>query len=66
MTTEPKYGEWLPIESAPKGEILIYWPAVGGRNSKVPMIRVGYAESTPFRKPSHWMPLPPPPAKDAP
>jgi hypothetical protein len=51
MTTEPKYGEWLPIESAPKGEILIYWPAVGGRNSKVPMIRVGYAESTPFRKP---------------
>jgi hypothetical protein len=53
--------EWRPIESAPKGELLIYWPAVEGRNAKIPMIRVDHANSTPFRKPSHWMPLPPPP-----
>lgn len=53
--------EWLPIASAPKGLLLIYWPATVGRNAMPSMIRVDYAGSTPNRLPTHWMPLPPAP-----
>lgn len=63
----PAFGQWLPIESAPKGEIvLIYWPEIEGRNALRPMIRADYVGMTPNRPPTYWMPLPPPPAKDQP
>lgn len=56
---------WQPIETAPKGQVLLYWPKVP--NARDPalclpaMISVGYAGSTPNRPPTHWMPLPEPP-----
>jgi hypothetical protein len=55
--------EWQPIETAPSGEVLLYWPRkVKGRNSVLhAMIRVGNANGTPNRPPTHWMPLPEPP-----
>ncbi len=55
--------EWQTIESAPKGDVLLYWPAVFKRDRKThdPMVAVGHADGTPFRRPSHWMPLPKPP-----
>lgn len=63
--------QWLPIDwsSPPKGDVFLYWPATQdkyGRNRLSEMTRVGYAGSTPLRKPSHYMPLPaPPPSADA-
>ena len=59
------FGQWLPIETAPQGLLLIYWPAVRGRNAMPSMIRVDYAGSTPNRPPTHWMPLPLPPESEA-
>jgi hypothetical protein len=59
--------KWQPIETAPRGLVLLYWPASkparGGHasNSLPPMIRVDYSGSTPNRPPTHWMPLPEPP-----
>jgi hypothetical protein len=55
--------EWQPIETAPSGEVLLYWPRkVKGRNSVLhAMIRVGNANGAPNRPPTHWMPLPEPP-----
>lgn len=57
---------WRPIETAPKGLMVLYFPAHGSlRGTSMPalqpMIRVGHATETPNRKPTHWMPLPPPP-----
>jgi hypothetical protein len=55
---------WQPIETAPKGkELILYWPKVSnGKNSVLyPMIRVDRIGMTPFREPTHWMPLPEPP-----
>lgn len=59
-------GPWLPIESAPKGQVLLYWPATKPArghpsNTLGERIDVGYAGETPHRPPTHWMPLPPPP-----
>lgn len=54
--------EWQPIETAPKGKLLLlYFPREAGRNPLAEMIRadrypVGYP-----RQPTHWMPLPAPP-----
>lgn len=47
----PRYGKWLPIESAPKDntEILLYAPKVYEDGYPIP------------QKPTHWMPMPPPP-----
>lgn len=58
---------WQPIETAPKGLVILYWPAskpAQGHpsNTLAPMIRVDHVGSTPNRRPSHWMPLPAPPA----
>lgn len=56
-------GEWQPIETAPKGELLLYAPAeVRGRNSRLPeRIYIGSRYDAPNRPPTHWMPLPKPP-----
>lgn len=53
--------QWQPIETAPKGELLLYFPKVEARFPLWPMIRVGSIANYPYRKPSHWMPLPEPP-----
>lgn len=59
---------WQPIETAPKGEVLLYFPPkVAGAyaQSTLPaMIRVGWASDFPNRIPSHWMPLPAPPSTE--
>jgi len=57
---------WRAIETAPKGQAILYFPAYGSlrgtpRPRLQPMMRVGHASETPNRKPTHWMPLPPPP-----
>lgn len=53
--------DWQPIDTAPKGELLLYFPPEE-RNGKVmlsEMVRVGtYPDSYP-RQPSHWMRIPP-------
>lgn len=58
--------EWMPIETAPKGLVLLYWPATKPArghpgNTLEPMMRVDRAGATPNRPPTHWMPLPSPP-----
>jgi hypothetical protein len=53
--------DWQPIETAPKDQVILYYPAVfkPGRGMTLPeWVKVGRAEETPFRKPSHWLPLP--------
>jgi hypothetical protein len=57
--------EWQPIETAPQtGQVLLYWPEtkVKGRSTLYELIRVGNVNDTPHRPPTHWMPLPEPPA----
>lgn len=53
--------EWQPIKTAPKGELLLYFPKIEARLPLSPMIRAGRVVDYPHRKPSHWMPLPEPP-----
>lgn len=58
---------WRPIENAPNGQVLLYWPATkparghSGQHTLSARIAVDYADSTPNRPPTHWMPLPEPP-----
>ena len=58
--------DWQPIETAPAGDVLLYWPEVVTgvhHQATLPaMMRVAWAGSTPNRRPTHWMPLPKPPA----
>jgi hypothetical protein len=55
--------EWKPIETAPTGMHILYFPAEGTdrRNGLAAMIRVDFYPVTYPRKPTHWMPLPEPP-----
>lgn len=69
MTTTPKYGEWQPIETAPKdGEaFVVYVPGYGVGECYWGMLSESWwfrgnrwsEEGDPL--PTHWMPLPPPP-----
>lgn len=60
---------WQPIETAPKGDVLLYWPSkMTGAHQQVrmpAMMRVGSVGDTPHRQPTHWMPLPAPPVEGA-
>lgn len=63
--------EWQPIETAPRGvQLIIYWPPVPpkrpGGSWLSEMIKVDLAGGTPFRRPTHWMPLPPVPSTSQP
>lgn len=59
--------EWRPIETAPKrGPMLLFYPATKparghAGNTLASMLRLGHPAETPFRQPTHWMPLPEPP-----
>ena len=61
---------WRPIESAPKGELLLHFPAQAndhyGHGALSAMMQIGYIAQFPHRKPTHWMKRPAPPVEDAP
>lgn len=58
--------EWQPIESAPKEQVLLYFPAYKSAhhpsNDRREMFEVGFAPGHPNRKATHWQPLPQPPS----
>lgn len=54
--------EWEPIETAPSGNVLLYHPPEHGKNGLSEWITIGFGKSGRFRKPTHWFPLPQPPA----
>ena len=56
---------WQPIETYRKGVVMLYHPEETGRNALSPWIRAGTPSQTPFRKPTHWFPIPKPPAVDS-
>ena len=72
----PAFWQWLPIDTAPKDgtPVLVCGPDINGSvymdacawpkgwTVKWPVAYMGYAAG----EPTHWMPLPPPPAKDTP
>lgn len=75
----PAFGQWLPIESAPKdGTPLMVWVAEDdavGTHCLAPISITNdgwwWDDSTGDQirrilSATHWMPLPPPPAKDSP
>lgn len=55
--------DWQPIETAPKGEVLLYYPEVWQerhghlRKIHTPMYRVEHAPGGAFRKATHWAKL---------
>lgn len=49
---------WQPIETAPKGECILYFPADGGRLKLAGMVRVDIYPVHYPRQPTHWMQLP--------
>ena len=52
---------WRDIESAPKeGEVLLYWPPTPEGDLPEHMAICDH-RGGPFRRPTHWMPLPAPP-----
>jgi len=62
---ESNVSEWQPINTAPKGKLLLYFPAMPndryGHGAQIAMYQVGAVRDYPFRIPSHWIPLPEPP-----
>ena len=60
-----KSSEWQPIETVPSGKVLLYYPEQTGRNALSEWIIIGFGKAETFRKPTHWMPLPKPPAVDS-
>lgn len=52
---------WQPIETAPSGKVLLYYPADSQRELSE-SISISYGRNDVWRKPTHWMPLPQPPA----
>lgn len=57
--------EWQPIETAPNGTLILYFPRINGRNALEWMVKVDYHPVHYPRKPTHWMPLPSPPKTEA-
>jgi hypothetical protein len=51
---------WQPIETAPRGEHLLYFPPEEDRRLPA-WIKVDRVPAIHVRKPTHWMPLPEPP-----
>lgn len=59
-----KATEWQPIETVPYGDVVLYYPAHTSPGNLGEWIRVGSCKDTPFRKPTHWFPIPQPPATE--
>lgn len=60
---ELEAGGWQPIETAPKGVLLLFFPAEN-RSQLPAMMRIdNYPVSYP-RQPSHWQPAPNPPVSE--
>ena len=57
-----KLTEWQPIETVSDGNVLLYYPKRTGRNDLSEWITIGYAIGLGFREPTHWFPIPKPPA----
>ena len=57
-----KATEWQPIETVPSGKVLLYYPEQTGQNPLSEWIIIGLGWAKTFRKATHWMPLPKPPA----
>jgi hypothetical protein len=61
---------WFPITlaSMPKTPVLLYFPAIPndryGHNGHAEMMQIGYYSAFPYRRPTHWMPLPEPPCEE--
>jgi hypothetical protein len=59
--------DWQPIETLGNQEALLFFPAIWSERRKEfthrRMMKVGRKHEYPFRKPTHWMPLPPPPTE---
>ena len=53
---------WQPIETAPAEHVLLYYPAETGRFPCDELVAIGFGRAEFLRKPTHWMPLPKPPA----
>lgn len=59
---------WQEVDwdNPPDGEVLLYWPGKkSGHHGQIthgPRIQAGWVGGTPHRPPTHWMPLPSPPA----
>jgi hypothetical protein len=51
---------WQPIETAPKGMHILYFPPGkwSGENENPEMVRVDYFPVNYPRQPTHWMPIP--------
>lgn len=55
---------WQPIDTVPDMAVLLYFPTKhqgAQEQHRSAMYKVDLASLYPFRQPSHWMPLPPPP-----
>ena len=51
---------WMPIETAPSGKVLLYFPErqdANGRNKLSAWMKIDFATHS-HRQPTHWMPLP--------
>jgi hypothetical protein len=59
-----KSGGWQPIDTAPSGNVLLYYPPEHGKNALSEWVTIGLGRSQRFRNPTHWMPLPKPPVKE--
>lgn len=61
-------GEWQTIDSAPRGEVILYFPeiVVGAyrQGRLAAMRRIGRVDDYPNRIPTHWMPIPADPVSE--
>lgn len=57
-----KASQWQPIETAPDGKVLLYYPEESGKNALSEWTIIGFGRAKTFRQPTHWLPLPKPPA----
>ena len=57
-----KSAEWQPIDTAPSGNVLLYYPPGHGKNALSEWITIGRGGCDRFRMPTHWFPIPKRPA----
>ena len=51
--------EWQPIETYKGGEVILFYPA---EPANILTERIIFGRPGGYRKPTHWMPIPEPPA----